>query len=236
MSTGRLTTTTTDNGPDTDEISIGRREGNAFDLVLRGYDRDQVEERLAQWADALVQAEQQRDEALIALAEAEASPPRPAIELSDRLQRILVMAEDEADEIRTNADERVRTAVNQAEAEAAAVREAADHDVRRELASARAEATRIVNEALNEARRTLEHASAEAADVALNTAKQRQEAMEAHEALLAEQQSEHRRETDRLLEEITHLEASRDEVREQVTRLRDALAASVGVFGDGKAS
>jgi cell division septum initiation protein DivIVA len=229
----------TDIEPDTDELSLGRREGSAFDLVLRGYDREQVEERLSQWADALTQAEEQRNDALAALAEAEAraeaAPPRPAVELSARLQQILVLAEDEAHEIRTVAEDEVRTAVDRARTEAAAVRDAAHAELRRELAAARDEAASLLADVSAEAERMLAAAREEADDVAMETARIRQEAHETHERLLADQQAQHRRQTDLLLEEITQLEARRDEVRATIARLRDALAASVGTTGDGLA-
>jgi cell division septum initiation protein DivIVA len=228
--------TSTDANPDTHELSLGRREGSAFDVVLRGYDREQVEDRLAQWADALAQAEDQRNEAFAALAEVEAqvqaAPPRPVVELSDRLRQILVLAEDEATETRAVAQEEVRTAVERARAEAAAVRDKAHADLRRDVAAAQAEASRTITEARAEAEQLLAVAREEAEDLALHTARTREEAHEAHETLLAEQQAKHRRETDRLLEEITQLEARRDEVRAQIARLRDALSASVGAVGD----
>lgn len=232
---GRLTvhsspmSTSTEANLDTHELSLGRREGSAFDLVLRGYDREQVEERLAQWADALTQAEEQRNDALAALAQAEARadavPPRPAVELSGRLQQILVLAEDEANEIRAVTDHEVRTAVDRARAEAAAVREQAHADLRQDVDSARAEATRLLTEARAEAERTLSAAREEADDVAMDTARTRDEAHQQHEQLLADQLAQHRRETDRLLEEITQLEVRRDEVRAQINRLRDSLSA-----------
>jgi cell division septum initiation protein DivIVA len=221
--------TSTEANLDTHELSLGRREGSAFDLVLRGYDREQVEERLSQWADALTQAEEQRNDALTALAQAQAradaAPPRPAVELSDRLKQILVLAEDEASEIRAVADHEVRTAVDRARAEATAVREQAHADLRRDVDAARTEAARVLADAREEAERTLAAAREEAEDVAMDTARTRDEAHEAHEQLLIDQQARHRRETDRLLEEITQLEVRRDEVRAQINRLRDSLSA-----------
>lgn len=219
--------TSTASHADTHELSLGRREGSAFDVVLRGYDREQVEDRLVQWADALALAEEQRDDAIATLAEVQAraeAAPRPVIELSNRLRNILVLAEDEAAEIRAVAAEEVRTAVDRARSEAAAVSERAHAELRRDVEAAREEAARILGDAHAEAERTLACAREEAEDVAMDTARTREEAHQAHQRLIAEQQAAQRREADRLTEEITHLEARRDEVRDQIARLRDSLS------------
>lgn len=120
----------------TREIRLGTREGSIFDLVRRGYDRTQVEERLAQWAAALSAAEQQRDSALAGLkqAKAAAAQSNPAELISDRLRQILRLAEEEADQVRADARAELAGAVGQARAEATAIRQQAQDEAEQLLA------------------------------------------------------------------------------------------------------
>src|SRR5664279_734485 len=84
--------------------------GPAFELVRRGYDRDQVENHLGWLEDQLRNAEIARDAAehAAASAAAEAEAAREALELGrpqwnelgDRITQILTLAEEQGTEIR----------------------------------------------------------------------------------------------------------------------------------------
>jgi hypothetical protein len=214
----------------TDELTLSRREASAFDVVLRGYDREQVEERLLQWSEALTEAEDQRDLALEALQEArrQAERPSPALQISDRLRQILGLAEQEAADIRAEAAAEVRDAVERVRAEAADIREKAHADLRRDIATAQQEAEQLVAEAQAQARQILAQADEEAQDVAVTTARTRDGAHEAHQLLLAEHRREQDQVAEHLRQEIVAFEQRRDQVREQLEQLRDALSSSVG--------
>lgn len=215
---------------DTDELTLSRREASAFDVVLRGYDREQVEERLLQWSEALTDAEQQRDAALQALAEARraAEHKSPGLQLSERLKQILVLAEQEAADIRSAAEAEVRDGLDRVRTEADALRERTHADLRRETSAAQAEARQFIADAQIQAREVISAAEEEARDVALIAARTREESVEQHEILLARQREETEQVADQLRQEIVALEQRRDDVRTQLEHLRDALATSVG--------
>lgn len=217
---------------DTGEMPLTSREGSVFDVVLRGYDRQQVEERLAQWAQALTGAERQRDAALAALQQARAQAARNSVadQLSDRLREILRLAEDEADAIREQARQEVSGAVGQAREQAEQLRAAARREVDQASEQAREQAELIVGRAHAEAEHLLAQAKAEAEDVAADTARVRAEGRREHEQALSAQRAEQAAERQQLEAEIAELERRRDQVRTDVARLRDALAASVGTM------
>jgi len=215
---------------DTDELTLSRREASAFDIVLRGYDREQVEERLLQWSEALTEAEDQRDAALEALKETRrtAEKPSPALKISERMKTILLLAEQEAAEIRAEAAAEVRDAVDRTRAEVDKVREEARADLDEEIRTARLEARQLIVDAQEDARRILSEAQAEAHDVELTAARNRDEAIEQHQILLARHREQAQQVSEQLRQEIVALEQRRDEVRAQLERLRDALSSSVG--------
>jgi cell division septum initiation protein DivIVA len=218
---------------DTDELALTRREASAFDIVLRGYDREQVEERLLQWSEALADAQDERDTALNELAEArhQVENQSPALQVSDRLREILTLAEQEATQIRADAAAEVRDAVEAARNQSADIRTKSDAEIRKNTAAANNEAKRIVAEAKAHAREVLAAAEEEAKDVAVTTARTRQESLEAHDILIARQHEETEQLGEQLRQEIVALEQRRDDVREQLERLRDALGTSVGSLG-----
>ena len=218
---------------DTDELALTRREASAFDIVLRGYDREQVEERLLQWSEALADAQDERDATLTELAEArrQVENQSPALQVSDRLREILMLAEQEATQIRADAAAEVRDAVEAARTQSADIRTKSEAEIRKNTAAANTEAKRIVAEAKAHARELLAAAEEEAKDVAVTTARTRQEALEAHDILVARQHEESEQLGEQLRQEIVALEQRRDDVREQLERLRDALGTSVGSLG-----
>ncbi|MPZ64118.1 MAG: hypothetical protein GEU83_00855 [Pseudonocardiaceae bacterium] len=90
-----------------------------FDIVLRGYDREQVDERLRFLGDELATAEQAlaaarertaglEEELASARGELERRVPDPDVGFGNRVEKILRLAEEEAAEIRQRAGTRPR--------------------------------------------------------------------------------------------------------------------------------
>ena len=217
-------------------------EGDAtgFDVVLRGYDRRQVDEHLDKvalaWSDADRQhaddsarrtaLEQQLAAQQTALADAEqraAGLPEPASRLGERLAAMLELAEQEAAELRDQAHAEAERIVRQAQQQAdqtTAERTAALDRREREIAGAAqaAEQTRL------EAQRDAEQVRSRA----------KQEA----ETLLAQATSESRAKRQRAEEDIKILHddaraesaSMTSEARRQVTELsqrRDLIVAQL---------
>jgi cell division septum initiation protein DivIVA len=178
--------------------------GPAFELVRRGYDRDQVENHLGWLEDQLRNAEMSRDAAehAAASAAAEAEAAREALEsgrplwqeFGDRITQILSLAEEQGSEIRTQrsreADE-LLTDARQSAADAdrthgELIREA-EAKAEQIMSSARAEADRIVSQA------------------------QQRAAEEEHSAAVR----------------LAELERQRDAVNAQLTRLHEALGIAL---------
>ena len=200
--------------------------GPAFELVRRGYDRDQVENHLGWLEDQLRNTEIARDaaEQAAATAAAEAEAARDELErgrpqwheLGDRVTQILTLAEEEGASIRasrlveadellaearqTNADaERLHGArVREAEAQALAITTAAQTEAEHVTTTAQAEAEQIMTTAQAEADRILVRAQQQAAE---------------------EERAAARR--------LAELERQHDAVNSQLTRLHGALAAAL---------
>jgi hypothetical protein len=178
--------------------------GPAFELVRRGYDRDQVENHLGWLEDQLRNAEIARDaaEQAAASAAADAEAARAALdsgrpqweEFGERITQILTLAEEQGAEIRyqrsREADE-LLTDARQSAADADRIQGATIRD-----AEARAE--QIKSSAQGEADRILAHAQQQAAE----------------EERVAAQR-------------LADLERQRDSVNAQLTRLYDALAQAL---------
>ncbi len=189
--------------------------GPAFELVRRGYDRDQVENHLGWLEDQLRNTEIARDaaEQAAAAAAAEAEAAREELErgrpqwheLGDRITQILNLAEEQGTEIRlqrTREAEQLLADSRQAAAEAdrenaARIRDAEAH-AQQLVADAQAEAEQLVSSAQAEADRILVRAQTQAAD--------------------AERASSRR---------LADLERQRDAVNAQLTRLHEALAQAL---------
>lgn len=168
----------------------GANREDAFDVVVRGYNKRQVEDTLARMRDqisgleerlgvALESSEHARRELMQtqdALREASTkdSGPKPAHEqVSERLSQILRLAAEEADQSRAKAEDEIgmlrRRAEDEAAAQVASARAEAEHIVastrqtaERELSSAREEARRLLDAAQNESKRTLNDAQTRA--------------------------------------------------------------------------
>jgi hypothetical protein len=178
--------------------------GPAFELVRRGYDRDQVENHLGWLEDQLRNAEMARDaaERAAATASAEAEAAREELdrgrpqwhELGDRITQILTLAEDQGSEIRaqrTREADELLTDARQAAADADRA-----HGAR--IREAETQAEQIMTTAQTEADRILLRAQQQAAE---------------------EQRAATRR--------LADLERQRDAVNAQLTRLHEALAAAL---------
>src|SRR5215211_3504842 len=225
--------------------------GSDFDVVRRGYDRGQVDEHLdrldadvrilaadrdaavARAAELAKQVENQR--AQIVNGERElarmAAAPANMESMSERLQRMLRLAQDEATEIRARAETETAEMMARAEADGGALRDRyqrliAELEERRAgleaeqsavLEQARAEANKIVTEATEQARQIEAESAArrqqveEDFDIAMSA--RRTKAMRA----LAEQEATSKAEAERRVTAATS-EANR--------RLREATEAS----------
>jgi cell division septum initiation protein DivIVA len=178
--------------------------GPAFELVRRGYDRDQVENHLGWLEDQLRNAEIARDaaEQVAASASAEAEAAREELasgrpqwhELGDRITQMLTLAEEQGAEIRAQrsqeADE-LLTDARQSAADAERI-----HSTR--VREAETEAQEIVTSAQAEADRMLMRAQQETAE---------------------EERAAARR--------LAELERQRDAVNAQLTRLHETLAQAL---------
>ncbi|MGH3767670.1 MAG: DivIVA domain-containing protein [Pseudonocardiaceae bacterium] len=139
-----------------------------FDVVLRGYDKRQVEERLRFFAAELiaardaVRASAQRmavlEGALSQAQSASGGEPAGDVQFGARVEKILTLAEDEAREVRSQAETAAVTLVDQARAEVAEARAEAENV----QGSARAEADQVVTQARAEADQLVTKARAEA--------------------------------------------------------------------------
>lgn len=100
-----------------------------FDIVLRGYDRAQVDERVRFLSDELATAEQAltaarertaglEEELSSVRSELDRRVPDPDVGFGDRVEKILRLAEEEAAEIRQRADGEASSIVERARAEA----------------------------------------------------------------------------------------------------------------------
>jgi cell division septum initiation protein DivIVA len=133
----------------------------AFDVVLRGYDKRQVDERLRVLdselaaAQAAVRTATEQEDALSQARSAPSNEPVCDMHFGARVEKILKLAEDEAREVRTQADQLFRVATADADKVAKAARAEADQLV----AQARAEAERLVAAATDTAAQR-EHSSA----------------------------------------------------------------------------
>jgi vacuolar-type H+-ATPase subunit H len=189
--------------------------GPAFELVRRGYDRDQVENHLAWLEDQLRNAEIARDAAehAAATASTEAEAAREELErgrpqwheLGDRVTQILTLAEEQGADIRAQRTREADELLNQArqtnadtERSCAALARQAEQQADDLVAKAQTEATQIVTKAQGDADRLL--------------------------ARTQQQATEQERLSNRRL---TDLEQQRDAVNAQLTRLHEALASAL---------
>lgn len=165
------------------EILPNLMREDPFEVVMRGYNRRQVddyvtrsrnqirdlEERLAR---ALDEVEQARRE--IAEVRSQGAPARPQHEeVSERMAQILALAEEEAAQKRTAADEEIVRARTEAEDEAKRlvqeatdeadnIRSSAQAQAEQTVSAANTEADRLISGSKEQSERTLEEARAQA--------------------------------------------------------------------------
>ena len=208
-----------------------------FAIALRGYDRDQVDEYVARLRDWMVEAQsrvdlaesaaeaERRDAAALRdrLAELESKGPQlpPSFEsLGAKIASMLALAEESATELRQRAEEDAEARLSQA-------RRAADQLLRN--AEARlAEARQAAEELLRNAEtRSREEAEARASDLITDARRLAgdivRHAEERAAATVAEAEARH----DRLTADIAAILDRRQEIIEDLSRLRDALDATI---------
>ncbi len=192
-------------------------EQRGFDVVLRGYDRTQVDRHVAWLEELLATAEQHaaaaeqsagsaREEVVrvrrdAGAMQAELERGRPTYEaLGERIGKMLALAEQEADALRATGRaeaEALQGRLQQHEAANAKEREgrnrAAEQQAASLVAKARGEADRVVGEARRQAAGTTQAAQ----------------------------------------QQVEALARQRDAIRAELTRLRDGLAAAMGAAGTG---
>jgi cell division septum initiation protein DivIVA len=178
--------------------------GPAFELVRRGYDRDQVENHLGWLEDQLRNAEIARDaaEQAAASAAAEAESAREELEsgrpqwheLGERITQILTLAEEQGAQIRAQRSQEADELL----AEARQISADADRIHGSRIREGETQAQEIIANAQAEADRMLMRAQQESAE---------------------EERAAGRR--------LAELERQRDAVNAQLSRLHEALAAAL---------
>ena len=191
--------------------------GPAFELVRRGYDRDQVENHLGWLEDQLRNAEIARDAAEHVAATASLELGRPQWnELGDRVTQILTLAEEQGTEIRLQrtreADELLadarQAAIDADRTHGQRIREA-EAQAQQIVADAHGESHRLMSEAQTESERLLSDAQDEAEHLLTRVQKQADDEERAANRRLAE------------------LERQRDAVNAQLSRLHEALSQAL---------
>ena len=182
--------------------------GTGFDVVRRGYDRGQVEEHLDRFESDLRILTADRDAAVAQASELAraldrtrahveelraqidrlAAPPDSMEGLSERLQRMLRLAQDEAREMRSSADQAGRRTREDASEYARRTTEDADEHARRVVAEADEYARGVEDEARRQAEEI--HAAAEATAAEVRT--RYDSGVEDNERRRQEMESEHR--------------------------------------------
>ncbi len=125
---------------------------NTFKTVMRGYDPAEVDRRLQELGAALTELTHQRDGLAARVEElhhtsSEAAQPATYEHLGSRVGQILGLAESEALELRTEAQEEVDALRANAQKDATRVRDEADRYAARVRSEADADAARIVEDA-----------------------------------------------------------------------------------------
>jgi hypothetical protein len=138
-----------------------------FDVVRRGYAPQQVDETFAALVRDLTTLRDQRDAVSRQLAEAQSQLGQATAEagdqptyrgVGDRIERILRLAEEEADDLRTSTAAEIARDRGLAEQQIDRIREQADLYAKERRAQADAEATSILDSARREADTILEDA------------------------------------------------------------------------------
>ena len=199
----------------------------AFDVVLRGYDKRQVEERLRFLGAELIAVEDahrtttQRvamlEEALSRAQSPPSDEPASEVNFGARVEKILKLAEDEATEVRRQAEAAavalIDQAGDQAHAEVEQMRTAARAEAEELLSVATADAEQLEEAARTAAERLVAHARSEAERLvaAATEAAQQRERSSAHE-----------------LHQLSRLQ---EEINADLYRVKDLLDSLFGAGG-----
>ena len=200
--------------------------GPAFELVRRGYDRDQVENHLAWLEDQLRNTEIARDAAehAAATASAEAELAREELErgrpqwheLGDRVTGILTLAEEQGAEIRAQRTREAQELLNQArQTNVDTERQCAEltRDTERQCAE-------LARDAEEHAQQTVQNAQSEANQIVTKAQAEADRILARTQQQAAEQERASAR-------RLSDLERQRDAVNAQLTRLHEALASAL---------
>ena len=242
------------------------QEAHGFDVVLRGYDRRQVEDYVERVEVALAEADRQHTEdgerltllehevtslqARLADAEQRAAGlPEPASRVSERITTMLRLAEEEAEQLITQAQDRAAASMSErtehldrreaevkgAEAEASQLRLDAQRDAEAVRARAQQEAQALQADARRQADEAVTQAREEADKVirsATEAAEHKKRTAEEDVAILHEDARAH---GNQLVEDarrqVDELRAQRDTIAAQLQSLRETLAAAVKPLG-----
>ena len=218
----------------------------SFDVVRRGYDRDQVDAQLRELRDRLAAAETARagaeqharateDELRTARSRAGTEAPLSSESFGFRAEKILRLAEHEASDVRNRAAKEATALVEQARADAERHR----HDVEQKLISRSAELDQEAaqrNVALTEreqqATATLASAREEAARLVADAEKTAEkllgDAQQRAEQLSRRSEQDARRRRDTADHELRRIGTMNDGVRTEMARLHEMLGAELG--------
>ncbi|HEY6423867.1 MAG TPA: hypothetical protein VIY28_11580 [Pseudonocardiaceae bacterium] len=203
----------------------------AFDVALRGYDKRQVDGRLHFLGSELAAAEnalwaaQARVATLEVTVNQERSrsdrgSPTVGSNFGERVEEILVLAEEEAREIRGQAHAAARDLVDQAKSQAGQVREAAAR-----------EADQTREAAAREAGQVREAAARAVVQIRQQAAREADQMCKAARAEAAQVVAQARLEADRLFTAATEAAEQRDQVSMQelqrLSGLQDAITADL---------
>lgn len=225
-----------------------------FDMVRRGYDRDQVDGHLRNLAERLAAASQagQAAEQRIRTLEEELRAARKRSESVEpsmsqesfgfRAEKILRLAEHEAADVRARAAKEATAVVEQARADAEKHR----HDVEQGLIARAADQDREAAERNVAIQEREQQAQATLADAREESARITDEARRGAEKTLADAQSraeqlrlrtdnECRRKREAAEQELCRLGNLRDNVRTEITRLHTLLGAEVPSAAESQA-
>ncbi|MGH3911297.1 MAG: hypothetical protein ACRDRM_10765 [Pseudonocardiaceae bacterium] len=219
-----------------------------FDVVLRGYDKRQVDERLRFLSGELAAAEHalRATQSRAASLENElshvrsgsggartgATGPGPGEAVADnsfgaRVEKILMMAEEEAREVRNQADAEAAALVERARSEADELGKRAAQ----ETASRQAEAEKASAAAAYESDQLRKTAAQEAEKLRRNAAQEAEEVRKVARAQAAQLVEQARVEADRLVgsatESAQHRERASAQELQRLSRLRDQVNAEL---------
>jgi cell division septum initiation protein DivIVA len=201
------------------------RSDAAFDIVLRGYDKRQVDERLHLLGSELTAVEN----ALLAASQQAANLADSNLADSNfgaRVEKILKLAQDEAREVRTQADAVAAALVEQARAEADQIRAAVAAEVVQIRKAVAAEADKAFQAAAVDADKVTKAARVEADHLVV------QARAEAERLVAVATDTAHQQGHSSSAHELHQLARLRDEINADLYRVKETLDS---LFGTARA-